>query len=521
MKSNSKILWIISTLIVLVILSIHMESMLSILRPSNEVWKHIREHLLFGYTVNTVSIVFVSMISTGIIGTLSAYLVTCFDFPGRKILAVALYLPLAIPPYIMAYVYFNMLGPFGLFHQLFGIIPPTTPFSNAALIFSLSLFPYVYIGVSGFIRQGMTTHIENARLLKKNERQIFIQVVLPIAKLAILTGMVLVGLEVLGDFAALQYLGVNTFATAIFRSWIVFRDFDSALRLSGIAMLSVFSLLVMKGFFMRAMNVTATNAKAGRMGRKQLQGKHRIFPVVFLSLIVIFSFVLPLYRLITWAVSSFGNVRLANLSSMLFNSTVIAFAVTLLILLLAIIIATSTRKAPKFIGVFYGKVTLISYALPGAIIAMVTLFFFIQIDRFFPFVITTTIIALIVGYVIRFLGLAYENVEDGYKKIGFRHHEAARTLGKGYFKTLLTVDIPMLKPFLISSIALVFIDLVRELPVTLVLRPFNYHTLATQVYQYASDERLAESAVPSLIIVAISLIFIIILLNNRRSNQPS
>jgi len=516
---RNKILWFLSTLAVLIILAVHMESLLAIIRPGNDVWDHIRQQLLWGYTANTVSVVALSMIISGIIGTLSAYLVSCFGFPFRKILSVLLYLPLAAPPYIMAYVYFNMLGPFGLVHNAFGVRLILSPFWHAILVFTLSLFPYVYIGVKGYISHGMSSHIENARLLGKNECQIFFMVILPIAKTPIFTGMVLVGLEVLGDFAASHYLGINTFATAIFRSWMVFRDFDSALRLSGFAMISVFALLILRGMLLRYKYSGSTNAKSSQVSRKKLTGKGIIFPLFFPVLVIFFALGLPLYRLITWAVMGFANVRFEQMTEMLFNGVVISFLVTLIILTLAFVIATYTRTSPKLLAMLYGRVTLISYALPGAVVAMVTLFFFIRINAFVPMALTTSIVMLIVGYVIRFLGLAYENIENGYKKIGRRHHEAARTLGQRDYQAMIKVDLPILKPFIISGMALVFIDLVRELPVTLVLRPFNFHTLATQVYQYASDEMLPESAVPSLIIIGISMIFILVLLRNSRSGS--
>ena len=516
MKVRNKTLWIISTLVVLIILLINLESLLAMFRPGNDVWLHIREHLLLGYTINTISVVGLSMVFAGVIGTLSAYFVSCFNFPFRKVLGVLLYLPLAIPPYIMAYAYVNILGPFGLIHNVFGINLAPSPFAMSIVVFTLSLFPYVYIGVRAYIGHGMTSHIENARLLKKNELTIFFRVILPIAKTAILTGMVLVGLEVMGDFGALHYLGVNTFSTAIFRSWIVFRDFDSALRLSGFAIISVFSLLVLKGLVMRFQYPSATNAKNSPVSRKRLRGVHVILPFTVPLVVVVLALVLPLHRLITWAFMAFGNVRYTEILSMLTNSVGLSLGVTFIILALGFLIATFTRTSSGLVAAIYGKTTLISYALPGAVVAMVTLFAFIRLDAWVPFALTSSVIMLVVGYVIRYLGIAYENIEDGYKKIGRRHHEAARTLGKGYYKTIFTVDLPMLKPFFISAMALVFIDLIKELPLTWVLRPSNFHTLATQAYQYASSEMLPESAIPSLMIIGISMVFIFLILRIKR-----
>ena len=517
MKVKNKALWIVSTVVVLTILFIHFESLLALTRPSSEVWAHIRSHLLWDYTRNTLMLIFFSMLFSGIIGTLAAYFVSCFDFPLRKPLSFLLYLPLAIPPYINAYVYGDILGPFGLVHNLFGAFPRIPSLWLAVMVFTMTLFPYVYIGVRAFISHGMTSHIENARLLQKSERQIFFFVILPIAKTAILTGMVLVGLEVMGDFGASHYLGVHTYATAIFRSWIGFRDFDSALRLSGLAVICVFALLVMKSLVLQFGYRNASNAKSSPVSRKKREGRGLILPLGFLSLIIFFTLALPLYRLITWAFMSFGNVRFALIVSMVSNSVFLSLFATLLILVLGFLIATYTRTSSKPMAAIYGKMTLISYSLPGAVMAMAVLFFFLNLNDWVTLPLTTSILMLVVGYVARYLGIAYENLENGYKKIGRRHNEAARTLGWGYYKTMFKVDLPMLKPFFISSMALVFIDLIRELPLTLVLRPFNFHTLATQVYQYASDEMLPESAVPSLIIIGISMFFIAVILRTKRS----
>ena len=521
MKVKNKALWVISTLVVLIILFVHLETLMALTRPSGEVWEHIRIHLLWDYTRNTIVLIFFSMLFAGIIGTLAAYFVSCFTFPLRKTLGFLLYLPLAIPPYINAYVYADILGPFGLVHNLFGAFPRIPSLWLAVMVFTMTLFPYVYIGVRAFITHGMTSHIENARLLGKNERQIFFFVILPIAKTAILTGMVLVGLEVMGDFGASHYLGVHTYATAIFRSWLGFRDFDSALRLSGLAVLAVFVLLIMKSLVLQFGYRTASNAKNTAVFRKKLVGGQMILPLGFPLLIIFFTLAMPLYRLITWAIMSFHNVRFAAIGAMVSNSVFLSLFVTLLILVLAFLIASYTRNSSRPMAAIYGKMTLISYSLPGAVMAMAVLFFFLNLNDLLPWQLplATSILMLVVGYTIRYLGIAYENIEDGYKKIGKRYHEASRMLGKGYYKTLFTVDLPMLKPFFISSMALVFIDLIRELPLTLVLRPFNFHTLATQVYQYASDEMLPEAAVPSLIIIGISMCFIALILRTKRRGK--
>lgn len=508
MKNKVNAIRIISTIIILVILTIISESVLAIFEPSGSVWNHIKENLLINYTINTVLLVFLSMIFSGIIGTVMAYLVTCFEFFGRKVLSILLYFPLAIPVYIGGYVYMNMMQTNGIIANFFGGLIPINSLYMSVLVFTLFLFPYVYIGAKGYISYNMCGYVENARLLGKVEIEIFIKIVLPLSKSAILSGMILVGLEVLGDFGVVQYFGVPTFATAIFKSWINFKDFDSAIRLSGMLVIVVFILLVFKNILVNKKYQSATTTKSRVFQRRKLSFQAQLVMFTMCLTVILFSFGLPIYQLVKWAVMSFDSVRYVELFAMLKNTISMSIMVSFLILILSLIISSYTRVSSIPVKTIYGKITLLSYAIPGSVIAMMIILFFLNMDMFFKLSMSTTIFMLITAYVLRFMGVAYENLENGYQKIGIKFHEASRLLGNSYYKTLFKVDLPILRPFLISTFSMVFIDLIKELPLTLILRPFNFHTIATQVYQYASDEMLAESAVPSLILISISMIFV-------------
>lgn len=509
MKNKVTAIRTFSTLLILVIAAILFESVLALFDPPKTVWNHIRENLLIEYTINTVLLVSVSMFLSGIIGTVMAYFVTCYEFFLRKVLSALLYFPLAIPPYIGAYVYTNMMQQNGLIADFIGRSIYIPQFWMAVIVFSLFLFPYVYIGVKGYLSYNMGGYVENARLLGKGEFSIFVKVVLPISRSAILSGMILVGLEILGDFGVVQYFGLPTFATAIFKSWINFKDFDSAIRLGGMLLLVVFILLIIKNYVITNKYQSATTTKTIAFQRTKISIKAQVLMCAPIFLVLLFSLIIPIYQLINWALMSFSRVRYENLIMMLKNTILITTGVAFLIIIFALILSSYTRVSSKFVKIFYGKLTLISYAIPGSVVAMMVILFFIKIDNFLNVSLSTTILMLISAYVLRYLGAAYENLENGYQKIGLKYHEASRTLGNSYYTTLFKVDLPILKSFILSAYSLVFIDLIKELPLTLILRPFNFHTLATQVYQYASDEMLAESAVPSLLIIIISIFFII------------
>ncbi|MGD9570067.1 MAG: ABC transporter permease [Sedimentibacter sp.] len=516
MKNKVNAIRIISTIIILLIISILSKSVLAIFEPSKAVWNHIIENLLIEYIVNTVLLVSFSMIFSGVIGTVMAYLVTCFEFFGRKVLSIMLYFPLAIPPYIGGYVYMNMIQPNGIIANIVGRSIPINSLYMSVLVFTLFLFPYVYIGVKGYLSYNMGGYIENARLLGKGELEIFTTVIIPISKSAIFSGMILVGLEVLGDFGVVQYFGLPTFATAIFKSWISFKDFDSAIRLSGMLVIVVFILLVFKNILLNKKYLSATTTKSRPFQRNKLSVKAQIGMLIMSFTVILFTFGLPIYQLLKWTFISINKVRYVEIFNMLKNTISIAILVSFLILILSMTLASYTRISLKSIKTLYGKVALLSYAIPGSVIAMMIILFFMSLDNSFNLSLSTTIFMLITAYVLRYMGVAYENVENGYQKIGIKFHEASRLLGNSYYSTLIKVDIPILKPFIISAFSMVFMDLVKELPLTLILRPFNFHTIATQVYQYASDEMLPESAVPSLIIISICMIFVVQLTKKER-----
>ncbi|WP_040582085.1 iron ABC transporter permease [Sedimentibacter sp. B4] len=516
MKNKVNAIRIISTIIIFLIVSILSESVLAIFEPSKAIWNHIKENLLIDYTINTVLLVFFSMMFSGLIGTVMAYIVTCFDFFGRKVLSILLYFPLAIPPYIGGYVYMNMMQVNGIIANLLGRSVYLNSLSMAILVFTLFLFPYVYIGVKGYLSYNIGGYVENARLLGKGELSIFAKVIVPISKSAIFSSMLLVGLEVLGDFGVVQYFGVPTFATAIFKSWISFKDFDSAIRLSGNMVIVVFILLVFKNVLINKKNQSATTTKSRQIHRRKLSVPDQAGLLIMGLTVTTLSFGLPIYQLFRWAAESITRVRYVEIFSMLKNTISMTMLVSVIILIISFILASYTRVSSKFTKVIYGKSTLLSYAIPGSVVAMMIILFFRNLDSSLNISLSTTIIMLIIAYVLRYLGVAYENLENGFNKVGIKFHEASRLLGNNYYESLFKVDLPILKPFIISSFSMVLIDLIKELPLTLILRPFNFHTLATQAYQYASDEMLAESAVPSLIIISICMFFVVGLAKKER-----
>jgi iron(III) transport system permease protein len=507
----------ISSLIwILLILFVFTEAFLRLFAAPSEMWDHIARYVLSDVIINTILLVSVSSFLASFIGFLAAYIVTVYDFKGRKIFSLLLYLPLAIPPYIASYIFSHMLGYTGIIQTFlrnqWNISVNPNWFTYSAMqmgifVFTITLFPYVYITAKGYMQKYLGNYLETARTLQRSHGNILLTIALPLATPAIFAGFTLIALEVLSDFGVVMYLGIPAFSSAIYRSWISLGDFDSALRLSAILMIFVVALLLYQ-HRMRKPHSISIHTRIRPLKRIRLTGISEGFIVMFFVILLMISLLIPVSQLLLWANVSYANIRWNQFGEMLFNTLTLSTGVSIVIVLIALLIANYTRLSKSWLAVLSSKITLLGYSIPGSVVAMLVIFFFITLKQVIPINTHTTLTMLIFGLILRYLGLGYQNIESGMRKIGLKFNEASRLLGKNYGQSLIHVDLPLLIPSLFAAFALVFIDVIKELPLTLNLRPFNYHTLATQVYQYASDERVVESAIPSLIIIAISALLL-------------
>lgn len=501
---------------ILLILFVFTEAFARLFAAPSKLWDHIFQFVLSDVIINTLLLVFISSFLASLIGFLAAYFVIAYDFKGRKIFSFLLYLPLAIPPYIATYIYSHMLGYTGIIQSFFrnqlniSVDPTLFTYSSMQMgifVFTITLFPYVYITAKGFMQKYLGNYLETARTLQRGHLNILMTVALPLSAPAVFAGFTLIALEVLSDFGVVMYLGIPAFSTAIYRSWISLGDFDSALRLSAILMILVITILLLQHLFRksRAMGMPMRNRSLKRI---KLSGISEKIMMGLFSALLIISLIVPLGQLLLWSNVSFANIRWNQFNQMLINTLTLSVLVSISIIVIALLIANYTRLSRSWLAVFSSKMTLLGYSIPGSVVAMLVIFFFITIKQVIPLNTQTTLTMLVFGLILRYLGLGYQNIESGMRKIGMKFNEASRLLGHNYGLSFLRVDIPLLLPSLFAGFALVFIDVIKELPMTLNLRPFNYHTLATQVYQYASDERVVESAIPSLFIILISAILL-------------
>lgn len=521
---------ILSLAIVILILIPNMTILFNFFTQKAENWNHIQEYILPDLLKNTGLLIVFTGFLTIIIGTSLAWIVSAYEFPMKKFFKWALILPLAIPPYIAGYTYNGILNYTGVIQTTlrnnWGIEVDQVYFNilnlpGAVFIFTLFLFPYVYTITRAFLANQSASLIENARILGRSPVDIFFRVVLPISRGAIVGGVSLVLLEVLNDYGVVQYFGVPTFSTAIFQTWFGMNDLNSAIKLSATLMFIVFAILTLEKVLRGRKKYASTTAKARPLHPTQLKGWKAWGAFGYCLFIFLLGFLIPFVQLVDWMLLTFEKIASPEFTTLIWNSLLVSFVGALLILLFAVIIANFSRMHQSALSKSAAKVTILGYSIPGAVIAVGISTVFIGLDNglsnFYEttgmesrLFLSTSLVILISAYIIRFLAIGYNSIESGFDKIGNKYTEASRMLGMNMTRTFFKVDLRMIKAPLISGFLLAFIEIIKELPLTLILRPFNFGTLSTNAFKYASDEQIHEAALASIIIVVISAIAVFV-----------
>ncbi len=522
-KKNS--LQSISILIVIILTVPILPVLSTFFKETTENWIHIKEYLLLDYVKNTWVLTISTGVFTMIIGMFIAYFIALYEFPFRNFFRWALILPLAIPPYIGAYTYSGMLSYTGtlqstlrnvfqvqLDQKYFDIMS----MSGAVFIFTIFLFPYVYLITYSFLSKQSRNLIETSRLLQRGAFMTFWKLVLPISRAALASSVTLVVLEVLNDYGVVKYFGIQTFSTAIFTTWFGFSDVNSALRLANYLMIFVLVMLGVEKVMRGRKQFSYSNTKVTPITRTKLSvGKGFIVSFV-MSFIFLFSFLIPTTQLISWALTTYREIDVMEILTLVWNSVSSASLVAIVIISLGLVIGHYRRVIKTRISSFVEQVSILGYSIPASIIAIGVITLFLSLDRFLApiyqsifnldktLVLSTSIFMLYFAYIIRFFAIGYNSVSSGYNKIGKKFFEASKLLGKNSFDSFIKVDVPLMLPSILSAFILVLIDVLKELPLTLILRPFNFHTLSTKSFQYANDEMIQEASLTSLIIILLS-----------------
>jgi len=525
LASNLNIWALLSLVFILLIIAPNVNILINAFQEGNENWQHIKDYLLKDYIINSLILIVFTGIFTIFIGTSLSWIISIYDFPLRNFFKWGLVLPLAIPPYIAAYTYnglFNYTGVLQSFlrnsldmkvNQVYFDI---MSIQGAIFIFTMFLYPYVYIITRSFLEKQSAALVENSRLLGRNSLEIFFCIILPISRTAIVGGVSLVVLEVLNDFGLVKYFGIPTFSTAIFKTWFAMGDTDSAIKLSAMLMFLVLAILLLENIFRGRKKYSYTTSKVTPLKPQKLTGIQALGAMAYCLIIFSFGFMVPLLQLIHWSTLTYKKILNIEFWQLMINSLSVALSASVLIIIIAVVIANYCRISEGVIAKIYSKVTTLGYSIPGAVIAMGVIVFFVAIDKnLFWFyrllngqpsklILTTSIFMLIFAYTIRFLAIGYNSIQAGFEKVGKTFFEASRTLGMNVTQTFFKVDFIMLRSAIVSGFILVFIDILKELPLTIILRPFNFNTLATKAFEYANNEMIHEAAIPSIIIIIIS-----------------
>jgi len=489
-------------------------------QPTGLVWDHVLGVLVPRYMATTVQLGITVALLAAVFGAGCAWLVTMCTFPGRGVLEPLLVTPLALPSYVLAYVYLDFLGPAGPVADIVRLDVAST--GGAAVLLAAALFPYVYVLTrSAFLQRSGTFH-DISRSLGVGPWAAFVRISLPLARPALVAGTALVVMETFADFGAVSLLGVQTFTTGIFRAWFSMGDATAAARLGGILLLAVFALLVLERRARAGAAYHDARTERGR-ARFALGGWRAALALGFCAVPVLVGFLVPLARLIWLALRPGAWNSTVGLGPLVANSVLAGLVTAAIAVVLALVMVYAARQSRGPAAALGVRAASLGYAVPGPVIAVGVLGPLAAVDGAVAellrgwgldvgLLLTGTVAALVFAYLVRFMTVSLGAIESGLAAVRPALDDAAATLGTGFAMRLVRVHVPLAWPALASAFLLVAVDVVKELPATLVLRPFDFDTLAVRTYNLVRDERLAEAAQPALLLVAIGLVPVLLLL---------
>ncbi|NEP18185.1 MAG: iron ABC transporter permease [Leptolyngbya sp. SIO4C1] len=522
--------WLIAGLVALPVLVV----LGSVFADAGDLWAHLVSTVLTEYVTNSLLLMVGVGIGVCLLGVSTAWLVTVCRFAGSRWLEWALLLPLAAPAYLLAYTYTEWLEYYGPvqtgLRSLFGWqsatdywFPNVRSVGGAIVMLSLTLYPYVYmLARVAFLEQSRCT-LEASRVLGCSPWRSFFKVALPLSRPAVMAGLALALMETLNDFGTVQYFGVQTFTTGIYRTWFGMGERVAAAQLSALLMLFIFTLLLLERWSRRQAKYYQTSNSAQELSPYRLAGLRALMAQLVCLLPVVLGLLLPAGLLLQMTLTHLEDTVDRQFWDLAYHSLLLASLTAVIAIGVSLVLAYGARlnrTRPVQLGV---RLAAMGYGIPGAVIAVGILIPVIRLDQLLGqiaqatlglspgLLISGTITALIFAYLVRFLAVALGAVESGLIKIQPSLDDAARSLGCSPMRTLHKIHVPLMSSSLLTALMLVFVDVMKELPATLVMRPFNFDTLAVRVYQYASDERLIEASAPALMILAVGLLPVILL----------
>lgn len=523
LRNSSFWWWLAATTIAIVLFSPLTVILSSFFETPGEGWDLISEHLLFEYISGTLIMIVGVGITVLFLGVGSAWIITVWDFPFKRFFSLALMMPMAIPTYVMAFAYsfvkYDIRDPFMLLiKERWGasVMSHSTEVFNyglAILILSFALYPYVYVAARVGFSEISGAYIENSRLLGRGLFRSVFSVGLPLARPAIVGGLLLALLEVMNEYGAMTFYGIETLTTGIFVSWTDLGDKDSAIRLAAIAMVFVLLIIVLERLLRGRAKFHAHRSSGNNLSTPTRTTFGALTAFFCCLLLFLFSFALPISNLIINAFRGWGKSNVSNLvQGPLVDSFLVSSIGCVGIVAAALVLSYASRLFPSFFMKTLTKLCMLGYAVPGAVVAISILIYFSGmgnfISEYFGFssltslIFTLTPAGLIIAYFVRFMTPALAPIEAGMTRINVNMDEASSMLGRSSWGSFFNIHLPLLRFPLLGAMIVLFVDILKELPLTLVLRPPNIETLATTSYGLIQkEERIVDGSFPALVLV--------------------
>ncbi len=529
------LLLLIAALIVLPVLAV-LASVLQWNAQSTQILAEMATTVLPSYALTSIALCLMVALGVGLLGAATACAVTLFDFKGRQTFEWALLLPLAMPAYVVAYAYTDFLqyaGPAqSAIRSALGlqgrVLPEVRSLGGAVLVFVVTLYPYVYLLARAALAERATHLMEAARLLGAPLKRRIKSVALPLARPAIAAGVALALMETLADFGVSSYFGIQTFTAGIYKAWLAMDNRIAAAQLA-VSLLAIVALLLrIERHAQQRMRFAASNgARSGSAEARPvaLHGKRLWVAWLVCGTPVLLGFVLPVLFMLRPLAGGWHSAEAplpwAAFGAWAFNSVKLATIAALLAVGMALTMAFTLRRSPNVLSRGVVHIAGMGYAIPGAVIVVGLLIPVGALQAAQPtwgvgYVVTATVIGVVWAYLVRFSAVALQSIQSGYSRVPLSMDDSARTLGVTGFALMRRVHWPLLRRSTMVATLLVFVDVMKELPATLVLRPFNHDTLAVMAYQLARDERLGEAALPCLALVAVGLIPVMLISRSLR-----
>ena len=523
--------WFFLSIIISLFVSIPIITVfLSFFENTSNYYEILKKTFLIEYIFNSLVLLLSVLLFTFIIGTGTAYLVSFYRFPGSNFFKWALILSFAVPPYIYAYsltAFFENYGTaFTILKNLFGEsnynqhIPKFDGMFGAIISISFSLFAYVYIlARASFLYQSQNL-IELGKNLGFSKFKSFYKIILPSARPAIVAGLSLVAMETLAEFGAVDFFSINTLTTGIYNSWITFDDLAFANRISFFLLLFIFSLFIIENLSRRKAKYHF-NSKGGFKQKEKikLSRDKSILAFIFCFFVFFMSFLFPLSQMLYWTIKFPENLFDLEIMKLLLNTLYLVILSSFVLIVFSLISNYGNRVSKNNTLNILSTLSISGYAIPGVILAIAFITFIAWFDEsivkslgFFSIkkIFIGSILGLVLVYFVRFYSLAFNGIKSGYEKINISVDESSYLLGYSKQKTFTNIHVPYLRNSLLFVLILISLEIIRELPITLILRPFNFETFATTAYISASEDLLEAAAVPALFLILIATVFIML-----------